>query len=161
MIAQCAISRQNVDRKMLLNLKYDRMSFFLFPYFISLFVIFIFRIQKHFIFSQRKMVLLPLPLFQIEIKCKKKKTTEQISCKPISFCWNVLVIKADFFDYSPPTQNHLHFTSIYFPNKIDDKCKRIEIQWWENEFICCFFFSISYFIFNNKQKKQEQDEIIS
>lgn len=84
---------------------------------------------------------------------------------------SVQVILADFFDYSPkprrvrcaqPTHKESFF--IFRKIKIDDKCKRIEIQWWENVYtypqdfylsfalgLCSFSFSIKASIFHNQR----------
>lgn len=78
----------------------------------------------------------------------------------------VRVILADFFDYSP--SNRLIYRtrtrdedreSVFIPKiKIDDKCKRIEIQWWENiSFICLWSPCLLFFPFSmNTQRRRRR-----
>ena len=111
----------------------------------------------------------------ISIRDKLQNGTKAILVNRLVFYVEIArVILADFFDYSPSnqltqTQNERagESESVFIPKiKIDDKCKRIEIQWWENiSFICLLlgclllFFPFSMKTRGRRRKNRTQEYI--
>lgn len=73
-------------------------------------------------------------------------------------CWN----RSSYFSWLLRLlTNQTNSIIFIFGIKIDDKCKRIEIQWWENiyiSFICLLHLGLLFFIFSINEKEREKNE---